>query len=181
MRSRSYDVAAKSFEEAIEACPANRELPLDLAQAQASGRHFDRAIQVAQRYVADSRGSIAGRLMLANTYLMAQQPQEALAEAEGILRDHPATSGALKIKGNALYLLGKTGEAVDTFIQILDRHPRDEDGAYMLGRIYYQDGQTDLAIGQFERALKTQPDSYKSLDNLGLCYQAKGDERKAIQ
>ena len=75
VRSRSYDVAAKSFEEAIEACPANRELPLDLAQAQASGRHFDRAIQVAERYVADSRGSIAGRLMLANTYLMAQQPQ----------------------------------------------------------------------------------------------------------
>ncbi len=181
MRSRSYDLAAQRLEDAIDACPDNRELLLDLARAQAAGKRFDRAIQVAERYLAGDSGSTAGRLVLANTYLMAQQPQQALAEAERVLRDHPFKPPALKIKGNALYLLGKTGQAVDTFIQLLDRHPGDEDGAYMLGRIYYQDGQTDLAIGQFERALKLQPNSYKALDNLGLCYQAKGDERKAIQ
>jgi len=107
--------------------------------------------------------------------------KEALAEADAILRDHPEEVAALKIKANAAYLLADVPTAKSTFIRLLDRHPNDEDGAYMLGRIYYQEGNLDLAIGQFERVLRIAPGSYKALDNLGLCYDARGDTESATR
>ena len=118
---------------------------------------------------------------MANAYLMARRPKEALAESERVLAVHPDEAAALKVQGNSAYLLGDVGKATGAFIRLLNRHPNDEDGAYMLGRIYYQEGQIDLAIGQFERALKTNPGSYKALDNLGLCYMAMGDDEKAAR
>ena len=75
----------------------------------------------------------------------------------------PDEAAALKIKGNAAYLLGDLERAKDTFIRLLDRHPADEEGAYMLGRIYYQEGYIDLAIGQFERVRKINPGPIRRL------------------
>lgn len=63
----------------------------------------------------------------------------------------------------------------------LDRDPKDEAAAYMLGRMYYQEGFIDHAIGQFQRVLKINPSAYKAWDNLGLCYQARGDTDRAIR
>ena len=51
----------------------------------------------------------------------------------------------------------------------------------MLGRIYYQEGFIPEAAGQFERVLRIDPKAYKAWDNLGLCDQALGDKKKAIQ
>jgi tetratricopeptide (TPR) repeat protein len=181
MSARQYVLAARRFEEAFDACPENRSILLELAQAQVSGRQFDKAIGAAERYLASDAGSVEARVILANAYLMAQRPKDALAEAERILRDHPDQAAALKIGGNAAYLSGEFEKARDTLIRLLDRHPADEDGAYMLGRIYYQEGYFDLATGQFDRVLKINPGSYKALDNLGLCYQALGDDEKAMR
>ena len=154
MKARRAPEAAKLFEDALAACPGSPSAMLGLTEA---------------------------RILLANSYLMSRQPNLALAESERVLRDRPDDPAALKIKANAAYLLGDAGKAIATLIRLLDRHPDDEDGAYMLGRIYYQESQIDLAIGQFERALKTSPRSYKALDNLGLCYVAKGDDQQATR
>ena len=112
---------------------------------------------------------------------MAQRLPEAKREAEGVLKTEPGQPAALKIEGNAEYLLGNVGAAEDTFIKLLDRHPDDTEGAYMLGRIYYQEGRIDHAIGQFERVLRLDPRSYKAHDNLGLCYGARGEKEKAVR
>ena len=154
MKARRAPEAAKLFEDALAACPGSLSAMLGLAEA---------------------------RILLANSYLMSRQPNLALAESERVLRDRPDDPAALKIKANAAYILGDAGKAIATLIRLLDRHPDDEDGAYMLGRIYYQESQIDLAIGQFERAVKTSPRSYKALDNLGLCYVAKGDDQQATR
>ena len=147
MSTREYLLAARRFQEALDACPGNRPILLGLAQAQVLGREFDKAIGTAER----------------------------------VLRDDPGQAAALRIRGNAEYLSGDFDKARDTFIRLLDRHPLDEDGAYMLGRIYYQEGYLGLAIGQFDRVLKINPGSYKALDNLGLCYEAMGDDDKAMR
>ena len=181
MSTRKFELAARRFEAAFDACPEKRSILLDLTQAQVSGRKFDEAIRTAERYLASDRGSVAGRVILANAYLMAQRLKDALAEADAILRDHSDEPAALKIKGNAAYLIGDFSTAKDTFIRLLERHLADEDGAYMLGRIYYQEGYLDLAIGQFDRVLKINPGSYKAFDNLGLCYQAEGEDEQAMR
>jgi tetratricopeptide (TPR) repeat protein len=120
-------------------------------------------------------------LGLAQAQVLGREFDKAIGTAERVLRDHPEQAAALKIKGNAAYLLGDFDKAKDTFIRLLDRHPADEEGAYMLGRIYYQEEYLDLAIGQFDRVLKINPGSYKALDNLGLCYQAMGDDDRAMR
>src|ERR1041384_244216 len=139
---------------------------------QGAARHFSEALGACP-----TNGSL--RIDLAQAYLMSQQIKDALAETEIILRAQPDEVTALKIRGNAAYLLGDLAIAKDTFIRLLDRHPSDQEGAYMLGRIYYQEGNIDLAIGQFERVRKMNPTHYKALDNLGLCYQAQGDDENA--
>ena len=176
-----FTQAAKLLDEAITACPGQRSILLGLAEARVAAREFDAAIRAAVQYLQGDPDSVAGRELLASAYLMDRRPKEALAEAGRILELRPGDAPALKIKGNAAYLLGDTGKAIDTFIRLLDLHPADGDGAYMLGRIYYQEGRIDLAIGQFERALKISPGSYKAIDNLGLCYAGTGDDEKAMR
>jgi tetratricopeptide (TPR) repeat protein len=135
----------------------------------------------AQQRSSEDGASIADRLGQANSYFKAARLSEAKEVAEQVLRTDPGNATALKIKGNAEYLLGHVDTAINTFIDLLDKHPNDEDAPYMLGRIYYQESRVDQAIGQFQRVLKLNPKAYKAYDGLGLCYEAKGDDELATR
>jgi tetratricopeptide (TPR) repeat protein len=135
----------------------------------------------AQQPVKNDEPSVASRLAQANAYFKQAHLAEAKEIAEQVLRIQPGQPTALKIKGNAEYFLGDASKAINTFIDLMDRHPDDEDAPYMLGRIYYQESMLEQAMGQFQRVLKLNPHSYKAYDNLGLCYEAKGDNDKATR
>jgi len=180
MSARQYDVAVRRLEDARAACPSDRQLLLDLAQAQLSRRDFGEAIRTVQAYLKGEPASVAGRVILADAYFMGGRLKEALAEADRALKADAGNTTALEIKGNASYLLGNFSDAQDAFIDAMERHPDNEEAPYMLGRVYYQEGHVDLAIGQFERVLRLNPAAYKALDNLGLCYQARGENDKAV-
>lgn len=178
---KEYAAAAKSFQDALEACPGQHAVLLDLSEANLRRKEWPQAIRAAQQFVELEPGSMPGRLALANAYFFAERLPEALEQAKLVLRTEPSQPAALKLKANIEYLTGQLDSALDTFILLLDRHPQDDEAAYMLGRIYYQEGRVDHAIGQFQRALKTNPQSYKAYDNLGLCYQALGDTELATR
>jgi tetratricopeptide (TPR) repeat protein len=175
-----YEIAVRDFSEALQECPAQRDIVIELSQAQAHLRQFDPAVRSLQAYLKEVPASIPAQLALANVYFMAQRLAEAKREAEGVLSKEPQNLPAMEIEANAEYLLGNVLAAENRFIDLLDRYPDDEDGAYMLGRIYYQEGQIDQAVGQFERVLKLNPRSYKAYDNLGLCYESSGQDQKAV-
>ncbi len=176
-----YGLAVSEFERALEACPKQRAILLDLSQAHAHNRDFPPAIRAANQFLESEPNSIPGRLTLANAYFMAQRFREALAECERVLKLDPNEPAALKLKGNLEYLSGEFEHAESTFVGLLDRHPDDEEAAYMLGRIYYMEGRIDYALGQFQRVLKVNSQSYKAYDNLGLCYQARGETELATR
>ncbi len=180
MSARQYDVAVQRLGDARAACPSDRQLLLDLAQAHLARRDFGEAISMVQTYLKGEPTSVAGRVLLADAYFMAGRLKEALAEAGRVLEADAGNTTALEIKGNASYLLGNFSDAKDAFIDAMERHPNNEEAPYMLGRVYYQEGHVDLAIGQFERVLRLNPASYKALDNLGLCYEARGENGKAV-
>jgi tetratricopeptide (TPR) repeat protein len=178
---RQYDVAARQFQQAFDACPTQRDILIELSEVYARRREFQQAIHTAQQFLELQPGSTPGRLALANAYFMAQRFTDALEVTNQVLKTESGQATALKLKGNCEYLLGNYAQAQDTFIDLLDHHPNDEEGPYMLGRIYYQQAQIDHAMGQFERVLKLNPKSYKAYDNLGLCYQARGETDLAIR
>jgi tetratricopeptide (TPR) repeat protein len=172
-------VAVSEFERALDSCPKQRGILLDLSQAYAHNRNFPPAIRVAQQFLESEPDSIPGRLTLANAYFMAQRFPESRAECERVLKLDSNEPAALKLKGNIEYLTGDFEHAESTFIGLLDRHPDDDEAPYMLGRMYYMESRVDYAIGQFRRVLKINPQSYKAYDNLGLCYQALGETELA--
>lgn len=181
LEKHQYNVAVRQFQQALDACPTQRGILLELSQAQAGNRDFPQAIRAAQQFLESEPSSVRGRLALANAYFMAQRFPEARAECGQVLKLDPHESTALKLKGNIEYLMGEFEHAESTFVGLLDRHPDDEEAAYMLGRIYYMEGRIDYAIGQFQRVLKVNPQSYRAYDNLGLCYQARGETELATR
>src|SRR4051812_27554229 len=76
--ARAYELAARHFAEAFDACPGKRSILLALAQAQLSGRRFDEAVRTAERYLEGDRGSMEGRVILANAYFMSRRLKDAL-------------------------------------------------------------------------------------------------------
>lgn len=144
-------------------------------------RQFDVAIQSFQSALSACPADRRLQIALGNAYFMGGHFQQAKDVALEVLRSDPGNAAALEIKANSEYLSGDSGAAIDTFIGLLDRHPENESAAYMLGRIYYQEDSIDQAIGQFERVLRLNAYSYKAYDNLGLCYEAKGDNEKATR
>jgi tetratricopeptide (TPR) repeat protein len=181
MEKHQYGLAVREFQQALDACPKQRAILLDLALAHARNRDFPPAIHAAQQFLESEPLSIPGRLALANVYFMAQRFPESRAECERLLRLDPNEPVALKLEGNIDYLSGDFTRAESTFVGLLDRYPSDEEASYMLGRIYYMEGRIDYAAGQFERVLKINSKSYKAYDNLGLCYQARGETELATR
>jgi tetratricopeptide (TPR) repeat protein len=181
VQKRQYEEAVLQFLQAFEACPYHSTLLLELSDAQAHAGHFTQAIQNAQNFLFNQRGSAPGMLALANAYFMAQRFDEARQQVALVLKADTSQPAALKLRGNIEYLVGEFDHAEDTFISLLDKYPGDEEAPYMLGRIYYQQGRFDYAIGQFQRTLKIDPQSYKAYDNMGLCYQALGDSEMATR
>jgi tetratricopeptide (TPR) repeat protein len=120
-------------------------------------------------------------LELANSLFMSQRFGRARDAAERVLQQDRANAAALKIKANSSYLLREFPKAETTLLALLEKHPYDADAAYMLARMYYQEGMTEQAIGIFQRVLRIDPKSYKAHDNLGLCYQALGNNELAIR
>ncbi len=166
----------------VAACNTADQVNLEQGARKAmQTRDFDVA---AERFRAALSGCPADRelqLELGNAYFMGQHFHRAKEIAQQVLRNDPGNPTALEIKANSEYLLGDAGAAIDTFIDLLDKHPENEAAAYMLGRIYYQEDNIDQAIGQFERVLRLNNSSYKAYDNLGLCYEAKGENEKATR
>ena len=173
--------AVTLFKQALEACPRNESLELELSRALSVQRRFDEAITTAQHYVQRHPDSVPALLMLANGLFMAQRWEECAPVLERALKLEPDNATALLLRANNDYLLGDTARAEQTLLLLLDRNPADSDAAYALGRIYYMDNRPDFALGQFQRVVRLEPKHYKAWDNLGLCYDAMGNAEMAIR
>jgi tetratricopeptide (TPR) repeat protein len=178
---RQYDAAVQRFTEALTFCPSSRSIPVDLAETQIHRKQFAEAIRLAKDVLAAEPSSLPARLVMANAYFMSQRFAEALREADQALRIQAFEPAAMKVKANSEYLLGSLDKASNTLMALMEHSPNDVDAPYMLGRMYYQDGRIDHARGLFQRVLRMDPRSYRAYDNLGLCYEARGDSATAIR
>ena len=146
---RHFDLAAASFERALELCPDAERLSL--------------------------------LLQIARSQLVAQRASEALRTIERALRVDPRNTAALKLQSDAQYLLGHDEAAAQPLLAARRIDPKNPEFPYALGRIYYQQHRYVDAVPLFQEALALDSKSYKSYDNLGLCYEAMGENEQAMR
>ncbi len=176
-----HKMAGTLFLRAYEACNDRSLVLLEAAEAYATIRSFDEAIEAVNAFVRQDPKSTQGLLTLANIYFMAQEFAESAEAAGRLLEIDPEHVPALKIKAHAIYFLDDTHQAEQILLALLEKYPTDADAAYMLGRIYFQENRGDHAMAQFMRVLKLDPRSYKAHDNIALCYEAAGKTEMAIR
>ena len=174
-------MAATLFHRALEACPSERGLRMEISRALTAQRRFGEGVAAAEEYLRDEPESVPGLLTLANALFMAQRWEECRPLIERVLKADPDNAAALLLKGNNEYLLDNSGEAENALIHLLDKNPGDVDAAYTLGRIYYMENRAEYAMAQFQRVLKLDQTHYRAWDNLALCYDALGDTEMAIR
>lgn len=177
---RRYDAAASDFRQALEACPQQRLVLLELARSLTYDRKFEEAERAANEFLASQPQSEQGLLILANVYFLSRRFAECQKVVEKLLSRNPKNSTALKLKAHTHYLASEDPEAIQTLQTAIEIDPKDEEALYSLGRIYYQQNRFEPAIAQFKRVLELNPKSYKGYDNLGLCYEALNQDQEAI-
>lgn len=156
-------------------------LAVNQGRQQFSERHFELAASSFERALSlcPERSSLF--LRIAQSQLMAQNASEALQTVGRALRIDPRNTAALKLQSDAQYLLGNDEAAAQPLITARQIDPNNPEFPYALGRIYYQQHRYGDAVPLFQEALALDPKSYKAYDNLGLCYEAMGENEQAIR
>jgi protein arginine N-methyltransferase 7 len=88
-------------------------------------------------------------------------PKESLARAAQALKLEPANTVAARAAAQALYQLGRFGEAVACLDRVLAREPRDAASLHLSALALSRLGQQALAYERSARALELEPDNPK--------------------
>ena len=148
-------------------------------QYEFSGRaeYAGKAIAAYKRaYELDSHSSVIGE-RLAEAYARAGRIPEAIAEAEGVLRQDPSNLSARRILGR-IYVrsLGDmdssepqremVAQAIEQYREIVRLDPSDTDSALWLAKLYRLSQQDDKAEGVLRGVLKSNPDDERATRQL---------------
>lgn len=118
---------------------------------------------------------------LARSQLLAVRAEAADRTLDEILKREPRHAAALKLKGDARYLLGDAAEAEHLFLAAAGSDPKDPEPRYALGRVFYHQVKLEQAIEQFQKVLELDPSHYRAYDNLGLALEARGEIGRALK
>jgi tetratricopeptide (TPR) repeat protein len=120
-------------------------------------------------------------LPLAQAQLLAQRPADSVRSLDSLLAIQPKNVDALKVRGDALYILGREKEAEQALKLAIQLDPGHAAAQYALGRIHYQQNRFPEAIELFERLLQRDAGNYRAHDNLALCYAAVHQDANALR
>jgi tetratricopeptide (TPR) repeat protein len=113
---------------------------------------------------------------LANAYLMTNNFEPALEEAQKALAVYPDYVQAMDIKGRAQIYSGKYNEALATFGDVLKLKKNYEMAHYFIAYIYFIQQQYDTALSYINECLKINPNTVPAYQLGAACYSKKGDE-----
>ncbi len=83
--------------------------------------------------------------------------------------------------GQLLFLQGKEQEAEKAILSALGIDAQYVPARYALGRVYYEQKRYPEATAQLKQVTEAEPAHYKAWDNLGLCYDAMGQDADALR
>ena len=172
--------AIRELREALESCPQNEQLALELTRAQIAGRQFKQAEEVAGDILKQDARSEEAQFLLADSYFMQQRFPEAGKVLQKLLAQNNDNPDAHKLMGLTFFFYKEYVMSERELQLALKQRPNDEESLYYLGRVYYTQNSFRPAVAAFRRQIALNSEAYKAYDNLGLCYQALGQIPEAV-
>jgi tetratricopeptide (TPR) repeat protein len=127
---------------------------------------------------------------LTDLYIETGHIQDAIAEAEGLLKDNPNNLEARRMLGR-IYTRAMAGQngnidqamvanAIEQYKQIVAADPKDADSWVMLGRLYSVSNDSTKAEDAFKQALQADPSNEDAQTLVAMLYADHGDLQRAI-
>jgi tetratricopeptide (TPR) repeat protein len=128
---------------------------------------------------------------LTDLYIQSGHVQDAIAQAEDMLKDNPTNLEARRMLGRIYTRAISNAQggnvdqsmltnAIGQYKQIVASDPKDADSWVMLGRLYSVSSDTTQAEDAFNSALKVDPDNEDAQTLLAMLYADHGDLQRAI-
>ena len=143
--------AEEEFLAAIEACPLETQIRIELADFYLSNSQFEEARQACLDELEIHPQSSAARKRLGRIHVQLRQADEAVGYLLSSIEEDPEDPNVRSDLGRAYELLGKWEDALAQYHRALDLDPTLNRVRYVLARIYSQLGRQDLAREQFEQ------------------------------
>ena len=130
---------------------------------------------------------------LTDLYIQTGRLQDAVAQAEDLLKKNPENLDARRMLGRIYTRMiggnpqdGKINEnmlrqAIDQYQKITQKDPKDAESWVTLGRLYRVSNSSPEAEKAFKEALKVDPENEEALTGLGSLYMDMGDTKSAIE
>lgn len=140
-------------------------------------------IAEAEQAVKDDPTSLTSRMKLAETYLLYQRYDDALAQASQVFETDPTMDRSWLVMGIANASNGHPADAITPLTNYVDKYKDDEmaglnvslnSAAYFLGDSYLQLGQPDKAIDPLEKVVGWSQTDADAMYKLGMAYNGVG-------
>jgi tetratricopeptide (TPR) repeat protein len=144
----------------------------------------DEAIAAAQKVVELTPSDAEARVVLAQTYLRYERPDEALQQYRTALRMDPGKPGLFRQYGDVLSNQQRWGEAQDAYRSMLDAAKTDGDrvdAVMSLARVYQQQDRFAELEQEFKDRLRATPKGLEAYRELAAIYAAANDHARRVE
>ena len=154
------DTAIRSLEQALQLDPAADQARVLLLTAYIKQREYDKAMALADEWIASTERSNAGHNMKAYVALVSEQPDIAAEHISLVLKNEPKNSLARLLNASLAAAQGDTELATKRFQSLLDDEPQNIQALEQYIALSHGTGDKADALQRLTKAQKADPQNY---------------------
>lgn len=169
------------FSSAYAALAYSRSVTVSFGQTEDKENELDSAFRLATKAVSLDNNSAEAHVVLAQTFLLRAQLQQAKKATERAMRSNPSFAPAFGMHAWTLTLLGEPDAALNYFSQAMRLQPTSN-GVILsvLGATYYIAERYEEAVAVLEESIAANPNSITTRAFLAATYQRLGRSEDAV-
>ncbi len=160
--------------------PENAPVRVELSHVLAAGGDLQGALTAANEAVRIAPNDPRAGEQLASVLADASAADRLLPLADALRERFPDRIDPQYYRATALYLRGKTDEAIAALRRVVETHPTHARAQNLLGAACASEGRADCARAAFEAAIRANPRDPSPYVNLGVFRVRAGDPRGAL-